>query len=379
MSANGRFAVASDPGHETAFPIPRVISQENQQELETELRIELADQGFTPRQATEVVHAFRGYAALTQEWNRQHQRALEAEETGEGFRSKAYELLAECRRTGAKIKDPKVLDRESIHKMRALAAAKHDKVTKKITGNWFVMACAVLLKAFLLLPLADGYLQAMLPDAQATRALAALLLASVLAYSLTFVARYLVQLGVGMFGPEEGQNHHRSVADILKPKANKTMFWIVFGLFVVVIGAFLSFDFANSSTNNAGLLGLSTLFVAILVVFELFLAYRLAVLQDPQPNSMESVDDIYIQALNRADNETDLAKLRTYATSAEESWHRFLTMLDAGFNWRRPRRKAMAIVRQTVGILAEANDRVHLNGKAVVRLEEATAPESLPS
>ena len=378
MSANGRFAVASDPGHETAFPIPRVITPENQEELEQELRIELADRGFTPRQATEAVHAFRGYAALTQEWNRQHQRALEAEMSGEGFRAKAYELLAECRRTGAKIKDPKILDRASIQDMRAKAAAKHDKVTKKITGNWFVMACAVLLKAFLLLPLADRYLIEMLPDAQATRSLADLILASVLAYSLTFVARYLVQVGVGLYGAE-GTSHHRSVSDILRPKANKTMFWIVFGLFALVIGAFLSFDFANSGASNVGVLGLSTLFVAILLVFELFLAYRLAVLQDPQPGSLESVDELYVQALNRADNETDLAKLRTYAMNAEESWHSFLRMLDAGFNWRRPRRKAMEAVRQTVGMVAEANDKIHLNGKAVVRLEEATAPETLPS
>lgn len=378
MSANGRFAVASDPAHETAFPIPRVITPENAQELETELRIEMSDHGFSPRQATEAVHAFRGYAALTQEWNRQHNRALEAEANGEGFRAKAYELLAECRRTGAKIKDPKVLDRESIHKMRALAAAKHDKVTKKITGNWFVMFCAVLLKAFLLLPLADRYLIEMLPDAQATRAIASLLLASILAYSLTFVARYLVQLGVGMFGPEE-VTHHRSVSDILRPKANKAMFWIVFALFAVVIGAFLSFDFANSAASNVGVLGLSMLFVAILLVFEMFLAYRLAVMQDPQPSSLESIDQVYIEALNRADNETDLAKLRTYAMNAEESWHRFLNMLDAGFNWRRPRRRAMAVVRQTVGMVAEANEKIHLNGKAVVRIEESTAPETLPS
>jgi len=381
MATNGRFAVTSDPGHETAFPIPRVIAPENEKELEGELQIELADCGFTPRQAVEAVHAFRGYAALTQEWNRQHHRALHAEENGDGFRAKAYELLVECRRTGAKIADPKTLDRQSIVEMRAKAALKHEKVTKKITGNWFVMACAVLLKAFLLLPLSDGYLRSVLPDADATRSIVALLLACVLAYALTFVARYLVQVGVGMYGPEDGPKH-RSVSDILRPKANKVMFWVVFGLFVVVLGAFLSFDFGNAKTGNAGVLGLSMLFVAILLVFEMFLAYRLAVLQNPQPESLEPVDELYVQALNRADNETDLAKLRTLAMNAEENWHHFLRMLDSGVfenqaRWRlfdrriSNRRKAMGYVRETLGIVGEVNaEKVSLNGHAVVRIEE---------
>jgi hypothetical protein len=386
MPPNGRFAAVSDPGHETVLPIPRVVSPGGQRELETELQIELSDAGFTARQATEAVHAFRGYAALSQEWGRQHARALEAEATGDGFRSKAYELLVECRRTGAKIPDPKILDRRSIEKMRALAALRHEKVTKKITGNWFVMFCAVLLKAFLLLPLSDGYLRSVLPDADATRSVVALLLACVLAYALTFVARYLVQVGVGMYGPEENA-HHRSVSDILHPKANKIMFWVVLGLFVIVLGSFLSFDFGNATMGHAGVIGLSMLFVAILLVFEMFLAYRLAVLQNPQPEALESVDELYVQALNRADNETDLAKLRTLTINAEETWHRFLRMLDGslagrrtegGIFDRRPsqRRRAMTYVRETTGIVTEA-DRAHLNGRAVVRIEEPSHAENV--
>lgn len=371
--ANERFAVASDPAQETAFLIPHVISPEAQRELETELRIELTEVGFTPRQMVEVVHAFRGYAALTQEWNRQHHRALEAEREGEGFRVKAYELLAECRKTGAKVPDPKILDRRAIETMRAKAAYKHERVTKKITGNWFVMFCAVLLKAFLLLPLANRYLLSVLPDAEAVRGLVSLLLASVLAYTLTFVARYLVQVGVGMYGPEDGP-HRRSVADILRPKANRSMFFVVLALFTIVLGAFLSFDFVNAGQDGVGVIGLTFLFVAILLVFEMFLAYRLAIIQDDQPASLEPVDAVYMEALNRADNETDLARLRTLALNAEETWRRFMRMLDRGIQSNKPRqrRKAMMIVRETMGMVNEANERTHLNGKAVVRLSEVS-------
>ena len=67
--ANGRFAVASDPAQETAFPIPHVVSPEEAKELEMELRIELTEVGFTPRQMVEVVHALlagtRGIALST--------------------------------------------------------------------------------------------------------------------------------------------------------------------------------------------------------------------------------------------------------------------------------------------------------------------------
>ncbi len=369
--ANGRFAVASDPAQETAFPIPHVVSPEEERELEMELRIELTEVGFTPRQMIEVVHALRGYAALTQEWNRQHHRALEAEREGEGFRAKAYELLAVCRQSGAKIAYPKVLDRGSVEKMRVRASDKHDKVTKKITGNWFVMAVAVLLKAFLLVPLANKFLLTVLPDAETVRGLASLLLAGVLAYTLTFVARYLVQVGVGMYGPEDGPRR-RSVADILSPRANRTMFRIVFGLFVVVLTLFLAFDFLNAGGEWVGAVGLSILFVAILLVFEMFLAYRLWVLQDDQPTSMEKIDAVYIETLNRADNETDLAKVQTLALNAEATWNRFMRMLDRGILSKRPKQrlKAMTIVRETMGIVAEA-ERLHLNGKAVVRVEDA--------
>lgn len=371
--ASGRFAVASDPAQESAFPIPHVVTPEAAKEMEEELRIELTEVGFTPRQTAEVVHAYRGYAALTQAWSRGHQRALEAEKEGDGFRAKAYELLIEARRTGAKIPDPKVLDRRSVEQMRAKAAGKHEKVTKKITGNWFVMACAVLLKAFLLLPLANRYLLAILPDADAVRGLVSLLLASVLAYTLTFVARYLVQVGVGMFGPEDGPKR-RSVADILRPKANRTMFWFILAMFALVLGSFLSFDFMNAGADGVGVIGLTFLFVAILLVFEMFLAYRLAVLQDDQPESLESVDAVYLQALNCADNETDLAKMRTYAINAEENWRRFMRILDKGIRTRsvRQRLKAMTIVRETMGTVQEALERPHLNGKAVVRLDDAT-------
>ena len=290
--AQGRFAVASDPGQQTAFPLPHVVAPDYQAEMEGELRIELTDAGYTVRQSSEAVHAFRAYAALTREWNRQHHRALEAELSGDGFRAKAYELLVEARKTGAKIKDPRILDREAIVKMRAAAAHKHDKVTKKIVGNWFVMAAAVLLKAFLLVPLADKYLRTVLPDADAVRGIASIGLAAVLAYTLTFVARYLVQIGVGMHAPEEGPKR-RSVADILSKKANRAMFWIVGTLFALVIGLFLVFDFVNAGENRVGTVGLSVLFLAILLVFEMFLAYKLAVLQDEQPESLDSVDERY--------------------------------------------------------------------------------------
>ena len=366
--ANARFAVASNPAQETAFPLPHVVAPDYQAEMEQELRIELTDAGYTVRQSAEAVHAFRAYAALTREWNRQHHRALEAELGGEGFRAKAYDLLVEARKTGAKIRDPRILDREAVEKMRAAAAHKHDKVTKKIVGNWFVMAAAVLLKAFLLVPLANQYLLSVLPDAQSTRSVASIALAGVLAYTLTFVARYLVQIGVGMHAPEEGPKR-RSVADILSKKANKAMFGIVGVLFALVIGLFLVFDFVNAGENRVGTVGLSVLFLAILLVFEMFLAYKLAVLQDPQPDSLEAVDERYLAALNRADDETDLARLRTLAINAEESWNRFLTALDSGVLDRKPkrRRKALAALRSTMGMVeTHALERAHLNGKAVV-------------
>ncbi|GEM_PF-6987006 len=358
MADTGRFAVASDPGQQSAFPLPHVVSLEYQQEMEGELRIELTDAGYTVRQSAEVVHAFRAYAALTREWNRQRHRALEAESKGEGFRAKAYELLIETRKTGAKIRDPKILDRDAIERMRAAAAHKHDKITKKIVGNWVVMAAAVLLKAFLLVPLANKFLLAVLPDADALRGVSAIVLAAVLAYTLTFVARYLVQIGVGMHAPEDAPKR-RSVADMMHARANRTMFRIVFGLFVVVLGMFLAFDFMNAGSEWVGAVGLSILFVAILVVFEMFLAYRLAVLQDEQPESLEAVDARYLAALHRADDETDLAKLRTLADNAQQSWHRFLTALDSGVLARKPRyrRRALAALRETMGVVeAAAND-----------------------
>jgi hypothetical protein len=385
VAANERIAVASDPGHEIAHPLPHVISREYQQEMEGELRIELTDVGYTVRQAAEVVHAFRAYAALTREWNRQRQRALEVEANGEGFRAKAYELLLASRRMGAKVRDPKVLDRAAIERMRAAAAHKHDKVTKKIVGNWVVMAVAVLLKAFLLVPLANKFLLTVLPDADAVRGLASIALAAVLAYTLTFVARYLVQVGVGMHAPEDAPKR-RSVADIMHTRANRTMFRIVFGLFVVVLGMFLAFDFMNAGGEWVGAVGLSVLFIAILLVFEMFLAYRLAVMQDEQPESMEAVDERYLAALNRADDETDLAKLRTLALDAEKSWNRFLTALDSGVLARKPRhrRRALAALRDTMGMVESAQDALHdgasremdalerasLNGKAVVAAPE---------
>jgi len=207
-------------------------------------------------------------------------------------------------------------------------------------------------------------------------------------YALTFVARYLVQVGVGMYGPEEGLKH-RSVSDILRPKANKTMFWVVFGLFVVVLGSFLSFRFGKRRHRTSGVVGLRhALRRDPPRVRDVPGPTGWRCCQNPQPESLESVDDLYVQALNRADNETDLAKLRTLANNAQETWHQFLRMLDTGVLDRKPRfaifdrrisnrLKAMVYVRETLGIVAEATENVHLNGHAVVRLEEPSSTESV--
>lgn len=378
-----RFAAASDPAQETAFPVPVVITQEAEKDLEQTLTPELASQGFSSRQTREVIHRLRSYAALTREWNRQHHAAVEAEIRGQGARARSYDLLAACRKTGVKIKEPQNLDRRTVYSIYARTARKHDHVTSKITGNWFVMACAVILKAYLLLPLSDSYLKSVLPDQDAVRSLVALLLAAVLAYTLTFVARYLVHLAVGMYAPEE-RTSRRSISDILNRKANKFMFWTVFSMFVIVIGAFLYSDFHRAGNDQAGVVGLSVLFVAILTVFEMYVAYRVDVFQDDQHGSMHGIHERYVEALHCADSEADLAKIRTLALNGQESWHRFLEMVDSGKLAKRPRlrQKAMSLLRGTMGFQPVVSLPVEvtkpiLNGSAVIETEPAETRELL--
>lgn len=330
---------APDPAQQGAFEQPTIITSDQEQNLAQELAAELSEKGFNTRQVAEAVGYWRAYADQTRAWSSSMAALRSAEEAGDGFRARATAFMAACRRQNVRFRTPRVLNDRAIEDVLLRATKKHDKTTMKVAGGIFGLIVAVMLKAYLLLPVANTFLGKLLgPGNSITKGTFSFALACVIAYSITYAMRFIMQLIVHMNAGETIRST-RNLGDLLTTKANRAIVVVVGLMFAIVIYSFLRYDVSAASADGGGYsaFGLNFLFLIIVIVYELAVAYRTAYFQiNGKPEIGADLIEHFNVAMERWHDEEDLGKLRTLVLLNQQRWAEFLRQLDAGmFEGRR--------------------------------------------
>lgn len=323
---------APDPAQQGAFEQPQVITPEMEQALSQEFQTELSEKGFNTRQIAEVVGAWQIYARETRSWADAMTHLQRTEEVGDGFRARATQFLAACRRQNIRFRTPSVLNHRTLEDVLLKATKKHDKTTLKVAGGMFGLVVAVLLKAYLLLPVANSFLGKLLGVGQnLTKGIFSFGLACIIAYSITYLARQIMQLIVQMNAGEKIAQV-RTVGDLLSSKANRILVISLCAIFSLVIYSLLRHDVTTDAGGGGfAAYGLNFLFVGIVIVYELAVAYRTAYFQiNAKPELADELILAFNHSMERWHDEEDLGKLRTLILLKQQRWGAFLADLDAG-------------------------------------------------
>ncbi|MBL8048823.1 MAG: hypothetical protein JNJ45_09080 [Chthonomonas sp.] len=324
---------APDPAQQGAFEQPTIVSSEQEEHLAQELATELGEKGFNTRQAAEAVGYWRAYADQTRAWSSSVAALRAAEEVGDGFRARATAFMAACRRQNVRFRTPRVLNDRAIEDVLLRATKKHDKTTMKVAGGMFGLVVAIMLKAYLLLPVANTFLGKLLgPGNTITKGTFSFALACVIAYSITYAMRFLMQLVVHM-NAGDAIKPTRNLGELLTTRANKAIVFAVGFMFIMVIYSFLRYDVGTAEADGGAFsaFGLNFLFLIIVIVYELAVAYRTAYFQiNGKPEIADDLIEKFNVAMERWHDEEDLGKLRTLVLLNQQRWADFMRQLDAG-------------------------------------------------
>lgn len=331
-----RIVSRPNPEQQLAQEQPRMVTDIERDELARTVEQDMLALGFMSRHVWEAKQFLQAYVRQTQQWHASYEALQRDEELNGGFASRAAEFIENCREIGGKVRAPKYYDAQSLEKVYLRALSHSHTTTKKLTGGFFALFVAVVLKAYLLFPLAASLMEPVLGRGEsATKAFFAIILAASLSYGITFMVRFIMMMIVAI-APGEGFKQARTAGQMLgRPMA----IGLLAGMSVALVGtllAFLQIDMQRLGTSRslespfiaAG--GLALLFVGTVVAYEFFVTYKiLRHQQEPEARDKQKLRESYLRALKRLNDEIALAQGRTLALYNQDAWQNFMAQLDA--------------------------------------------------
>jgi len=329
-----RIVSRPNPEQQLAHEQPRLVTDSERDELATTVEADMLQLGFMSRHIWEAKQFLQAYVRLTQQWHASHE-ALQRDETmNGGFSARAAEFVEDCREIGGKVKAPKYMDSNGLEKVYLKALSHSHTTTKKLTGGFFALFVAVVLKAYLLFPLA-GTLISPISNTPMIKTTLSIILAISLSYGITFMTRFIMMMIVSL-SPGDGFKEVRTAGQMLGRKMSVAMLIIMSVALVGSLLAFMTIDMQSLAQSDelaspmmaAG--GLALLFVGTVIAYEFFVTYKIMRhQQEPQAQDKQRLRDSYLKALKRYNDEVALAQGRTLALHGQDAWQTFMAQLDA--------------------------------------------------
>lgn len=331
-----RIVSRPNPEQQYAQEQPRVITDAERDVLSATVEQDMRELGFMERHVWEAKQFLNAHVRTSQQWHASYEQLQRDEEQNGGFSARAYEFIENCRRIGGRVKAPKFLDAKSLEHIYLQALSHSHQTTKKLTGGVFALIVAVVLKTYLLMPLASVLLSpAFGSGANLTKTVFAIVLAAALSYGITFMVRFLMMLIVSL-SPGEGFKEVRTAGQMLgRPLTVGLLITLTVCLFGTLL-AFLQIDMQSLAESGelaapwvaAG--GLALLFFGTVIAYEFFVTYKILRYQlEPTTVDKDTLRDSYLKAVSRYHDEVALAQGRTVAMHAQYSWQTFMAQLDA--------------------------------------------------
>lgn len=330
-----RIVSRPNPEQQLAQEQPRLVTDSERDELAATVENDMMQMGFMSRHVWEAKQFLQAYVRLTQQWHASHEALQRDEQMNGGFSARAAEFVEDCRSIGGRVKAPKYADAIGLEKVYLTALNHSHTTTKKLTGGFFALFVAIVLKAYLLLPLAETLISAVQSTDGIIKTTLSLILAVALSYGITFMTRFIMMMIVSL-SPGEGFKEVRTAGQMLGRKMTVALLVI---MSVALVGSLLSFlRIDMESLTRSGELqnpvvaagGLALLFVGTVLAYEFFVTYKiLRHQQEPQAPDKERLRESYLTALKRYNDEVALAQGRTLALHAQDAWQTFMAQLDA--------------------------------------------------
>ena len=330
-----RIVSRPNPEQQLAHEQPRLVTDAERDELASTVERDMLELGFMSRHIWEAKQFLQAYVRLTQQWHASHE-ALQRDETmNGGFSARAAEFIEDCRSIGGRVKSPKYADAQGLENVYLKALSHSHTTTKKLTGGFFALFVAVVLKAYLLLPLADTLMEPVLPADGPFKMTMAAILAIALSYGITFMTRFIMMMIVSL-SPGDGFKEVRTAGQMLGRKMTVALLAL---MSVALVGSLLSFlridmqsleQAKDLQSPGVAAGGLALLFVGTVIAYEFFVTYKIMRYQmEPQNQDKEKLRDSYLNALKRYNDEVALAQGRTLALHGQDAWQTFMAQLDA--------------------------------------------------
>jgi len=331
-----RIVSRPNPEQQLAQEQPRMVTDAERDELARTVENDMLALGFMSRHVWEAKQFLQAYVRQTQQWHASYEALQRDEEMNGGFSARANEFIEDCRAIGGRVKAPKYMDSFSLEQVYLRALSHSHATTKKLTGGVFALIVAVVLKAYLLLPLAAVLMEPVLGRGESpTKFFFSIVLAVSLSYGITFMVRFIMMM-IAAISPGDGFKEIRTAGQML---GRKMAIGLLIGMTVALVGtllAFMQIDMQRLSTTRelsnpmiaAG--GLAFLFVGTVVAYEFFVTYKiLRYQQEPQAVDKARLRNSYLSALKRYNDEVALAQGRTLAIFNQDAWQTFMAQLDA--------------------------------------------------
>lgn len=331
-----RIVSRPNPEQQLAQEQPRMVTDFERDELARTVEGDMLSLGFMSRHVWEAKQFLQAYVRQTQQWHASYEALQRDEELNGGFSARANEFIEDCRAIGGRVKAPKYMDAQSLEKVYLTALSHSHATTKKLTGGVFALLVAVVLKAYLLLPLAAVLMEPVLGRGESvTKFVLATVLAVALSYGITFMVRFIMMM-IAAISPGDGFKEIRTAGQML---GRKMAIGLLIGMTVALVGTLLAFmqvDMQRLSDTRglespviaAG--GLALLFVGTVIAYEFFVTYKiLRYQQEPQAIDKARLRNSYLNALKRYNDEVALAQGRTLAIYNQDAWQTFMAQMDA--------------------------------------------------
>jgi hypothetical protein len=354
-----RIVSRPSPEQQIAQEEPRLITDRERDELASTVEADMHQLGFMSRHVWEAKQFLQAHVRLSQQWHGSYEALQRDEQMNGGFSARAAEFIEDCRSIGGRVKAPKFVDARSLEQVYLTALNHSHTTTKKLTGGFFALFVAVVLKAYLLLPLADSLIGA-IGVVGGIKITLALTLAVALSYGITFMTRFIMMMIVSL-SPGDGFKEVRTAGQMLGRKMSIAMLVIMTVALVGSLLAFLRIDMQSLAANNdlespefaSG--GLALLFVGTVLAYEFFVTYKIMRhQQEPQSEDKEKLRNSYLSALKRYNDEVALAQGRTLALHAQDAWQTFMAQLDAvDPNGKRAQEQRATALRTLRGVATE--------------------------
>jgi hypothetical protein len=168
--------------------------------------------------------------------------------------------------------------------------------------------------------------------------------------------------------PAEEFANCRTSGKVLNSKATKIGLVATSVILVFTLWSFVQLDMTKlGKVKELGapvwaVSGLALLFLGTVIAYEGFVAYKvLREQQEPESHKPELLDETFMSAIHRIEDETSLARLRTVAMHAQDTWFSFLESLDtidtSSKKAQAIRLRAMRSVRVMAPSFAKANEK----------------------